>query len=60
MRIDCHVHVVGNGTGGTGCWYRPRGVTRQLAPHLLRTVGLPPSALSGDLDRLYAERLLAR
>jgi predicted TIM-barrel fold metal-dependent hydrolase len=57
MRIDCHVHVVGNGTGGTGCWYRPRGITRLGAPFLLRTVGLPGSALRGDLDRLYADQL---
>ena len=28
MKIDAHVHVVGNGTGGTGCWYSPRGWTR--------------------------------
>ncbi len=58
MRIDCHVHVVGNGTGGTGCWYRPRGLTRFGAPLMLRAVGLPSSALTGDLDRLYAEQLL--
>jgi uncharacterized protein len=58
VRIDCHVHIVGNGTGGTGCWYRPRGLTRYGAPFMLRGVGLPGSALTGDLDRLYAERLL--
>jgi predicted TIM-barrel fold metal-dependent hydrolase len=58
MRIDCHVHVVGNGTGGTGCWYRPRGITRLGAPLLVRAVGLSPEALQGDLDRIYAEQLL--
>ncbi|HEY1111669.1 MAG TPA: amidohydrolase family protein [Opitutaceae bacterium] len=58
MRIDCHVHVVGNGTGGTGCWYQPRGVTRYGAPMMLRAVGLEKSALTGDLDKLYAEQLL--
>lgn len=57
MKIDCHVHVVGNGTGGTGCWYRPRGVTRYGAPWMLRSVGLPRSALTGDLDTLYAEQM---
>jgi hypothetical protein len=25
MKSDLHVHVVGNGFGGSGCWYRPRG-----------------------------------
>lgn len=58
MRIDCHVHVVGNGTGGTGCWYHPRGVTKYGAPLLVRSVGLPASVLKGDLDRIYAEQLL--
>lgn len=57
MRIDCHVHIVGNGVGGTGCWYRPRGITRLGAPLLVRAVGLPPSALKGDLDRLYAAQV---
>lgn len=57
MRLDCHVHIVGNGTGGTGCWYRPRGVTRFGAPFMLREVGLDRSALRGDLDRLYAGQL---
>lgn len=58
MRIDCHVHVVGNGSGGSGCWYRPRGVTRLGAPFMLRGVGLPASALRGDLERLYADQIL--
>ena len=59
MRIDCHLHVVGNGNGGSGCWYRPRGVTRWGAPLMLRNVGLEPAALEGDLETLYAERMLA-
>ncbi len=58
MRIDCHVHVVGNGTGGTGCWYRPRGVTRLGAPLMLRGMGLPRTALTGDLDGVFAEQIL--
>ncbi len=59
MRIDCHVHVVGNGASGSGCWYRPRGVTRWGAPLMLREVGLSRAALSGDLDRIYAGKLLS-
>ena len=58
MKIDGHVHVVGNGTGGTGCWLRPRGFTRYGAPLMLRSVGLPRSVLTGDLDRIYAEQIL--
>ncbi|MFQ5839472.1 MAG: amidohydrolase family protein [Candidatus Methylomirabilales bacterium] len=56
--IDMHVHIVGNGTGGTGCWMRAHGWRRLLAAFMLRHIGLPPSALTGDLDRLYVERLL--
>jgi len=53
-----HVHVVGNGTGGTGCWLRVRGWQRPLAALMLRHIGLPREAMTGDLDRLYVERLL--
>jgi uncharacterized protein len=52
-----HVHVVGNGSAGTGCWLRIRGWHRPLAALMLRHIGLPASALRGDLDRLYTERL---
>src|SRR5207247_5364813 len=56
--IDIHVHVVGNGTGGTGCWLRVGRWHRPLAGLMLRHIGLPASAMKGELDRLYAERLL--
>ncbi len=59
MLIDTHVHLVGNGSSGSGCWYRPHGLTRLAQPFMLGGFGLPASALRGDLDRLYAERLLA-
>lgn len=55
-----HVHVVGNGTGGTGCWVRVSGWHRPLAALMLKSVGLPSNALSGDLEGLYIERLLAQ
>src|SRR5262249_52876595 len=56
--IDAHVHVVGTGAGGTGCWLRITGWRRGMAALMLRHVGLPANALAGDLDRLYVERLL--
>jgi predicted TIM-barrel fold metal-dependent hydrolase len=56
--IDMHVHIVGNGTGGTGCWLRVGPWHRPLASLMLRHIGLPSSAMTGDLDRLYVERLL--
>src|SRR5260221_4095729 len=56
--IDMHVHVVGNGSGGTGCWLRVTGWHRPLANIMLRHIGLPSGTMAGDLDRLYVERLL--
>lgn len=57
MKIDLHVHVVGNGSGGTGCWYRPRGWTRLGEPLMLRSFGLSSSVLGQDLDGQYVARL---
>jgi uncharacterized protein len=59
MRIDCHVHVVGTGTGGSGCWYRPRGLTGIGEPFLVRAVGLRKRDLHGpDFDAIYIGKLL--
>src|SRR4051812_13322823 len=57
MKIDCHVHVVGNGTGGTGCWDWPRGGPPLGAPPVFGRGGLPRPPLRGDLDRIYADQL---
>jgi len=57
--IDAHVHLVGSGSRGTGCWYRPRGAARLLAPFLWRGLGLTGAGVRRDLDGLYVERLLA-
>lgn len=56
--VDAHVHVVGNGSGGSGCWLRASPWRRPFQRLMLRHIGLPQAALSGDLERLYAERLL--
>lgn len=56
--IDMHAHVVGNGSGGTGCWIRPSLWRDPLQKFMCRHIGLPVSALKGDLDRLFAEKLL--
>jgi predicted TIM-barrel fold metal-dependent hydrolase len=58
--VDAHIHIVGNGSSGSGCWLRVRkGVHGLMAKMMLRHIGLPASALSGDLDNLYLNRLLA-
>src|SRR4051812_25942446 len=56
--IDMHVHIVGNGTGGTGCRLVLRSWHKPLAALMVRGVGLPISVLKGDLDALYVAKLL--
>ncbi len=56
--IDMHVHVVGNGSGGTGCWVRTPAWRWPLQAFMARHIGLPIGALKGDLDHLFAERLV--
>ena len=60
MRIDCHVHAIGTGKNGSGCWYRPRGLTRLGQPLLLRSMGLPAAALREDFEAIYEAALLAQ
>ena len=57
-RIDMHVHMVGNGRNGSGGWLRLQGWHRWLAGFMIEQLGLPASSLEGDLENLYAERLL--
>jgi len=57
--IDAHVHIVGTGAGGSGCWLRVPLWHRPLAAFMLQHIGLPISAAgSADFDRVYVERLL--
>jgi hypothetical protein len=57
-RIDMHVHMVGNGAGGSGGWLRLSGWHRWLAGFMLRQLGLPAGALEGDLESIYAGHLV--
>src|SRR6266571_5763130 len=56
--VDMHVHVVGNGSSGSGCWLRVGRWHRPLAALMLRSIGLPRAALNGDLETLYVARLI--
>lgn len=59
--VDAHVHIVGTGAGGTGCWLRADSWLRRLqARLLLGAIGMKPADLRGDFDRLYVEHLRAR
>jgi len=58
VRIDMHVHMVGNGVAGSGAWLRLKGWHRALARFMIRQLGMPASALEHDLEKIYAEHLL--
>ena len=56
--VDMHVHVVGNGSGGAGCWMRASFLQGPMQRFMCRHIGLPMTALKGDLERLFAAKLL--
>lgn len=58
VRVDMHVHMVGNGGSGSGGWLRLKGWHRALAGFMLRQLGMPATALEGDLETIYSEHLL--
>ncbi len=57
--IDAHIHIVGNGASGSGCWLRLSGYRCGLAAFMLRHLGLPRDVTQPDFDEIYVERLLA-
>lgn len=56
--LDFHVHIVGTGASGTGCWLRVSGWHRPLANLMLRHVGMSSDAFERNFDALYVEHLL--
>ena len=58
--LDFHVHIVGTGASGTGCWLRVGGWHRPLAAIMLRGIGMPADAFERNFDALYVEHLLAQ
>ena len=57
-RLDMHVHMVGNGGGGSGGWLRLRGWHRWLAGFMVKQLGFPAAVLERNLEAVYARRLL--
>src|SRR5215210_4453902 len=57
-RIDMHVHMVGNGSDGSGGWLRLSGSHRFLAGFMIRQLQLPAAVLDGDLETFYSQHLL--
>jgi predicted TIM-barrel fold metal-dependent hydrolase len=59
-RLDGHVHLIGDGSAGSGCSLRLDSLARRLqARLLLASAGLPARLLRGGLDHAYADHLLA-
>jgi len=59
-RYDCHVHLVGNGLAGSGCWLKvPGGWHRFLAEFMRRSVGLPTRLDAPEFDAAYVANLVA-
>jgi hypothetical protein len=57
--FDIHVHIIGNGSAGTGCRLELRGLLRSLQMgYMERHMGLPPGTIRADLDRGYVRRLV--
>lgn len=58
-KIDCHVHLVGDGSSGSDCWFElPTLWKRLLGRMMIKGLGLPLSSLKTGLDDLYAENLV--
>ncbi len=57
-RFDGHVHLVGNGLGGSGCWLRLDGLWhRALGEVMRRTIGLEAKASSKEFDESFVRHL---
>ncbi|MFH1283337.1 MAG: amidohydrolase family protein [bacterium] len=57
-KYDIHVHVVGDGSSGSGCWMRLTPWQRLLSKVMLSNIDLPSNALKTNFDVLYADRLI--
>jgi predicted TIM-barrel fold metal-dependent hydrolase len=56
--IDMHVHIVGNGLGGSGCWLRVKGFHRPMAAFMLKHIRLANCGLAHhDFDERYVTHL---
>ncbi len=55
--IDMHVHIVGNGLGGSGCWLKTDVWHQPLYWFMLRHIGAGTSLGAPDFDEAYAIHL---
>jgi predicted TIM-barrel fold metal-dependent hydrolase len=52
-----HVHIVGNGLRGSGCWLKVGTAHRPLAAFMLRHIGIGVSTSAPEFDEAYANHL---
>jgi len=58
-KIDCHVHLVGDGSSGSDCWFKlPKLKDRFLGRMMIKGLGLPRTALKSGMDEMYGENLV--
>jgi uncharacterized protein len=57
-KIDGHVHLVGNGLRGSGCWLRMTGWHRMMGGMMAKMVGMPVRFNHETFDEVYVERLV--
>ena len=55
--IDAHIHIVGNGLRGSGCWLKLGFWHRPLAAYMLRHIGVGVSLSTAEFDEAYANHL---
>jgi hypothetical protein len=58
--LDFHVHIVGTGASGTGCWLRVGFWHRPLAGMMVKGIGMEPDVFDRNFDLLYVEHLLTQ
>lgn len=55
--IDMHVHMVGNGLRGSGCWLRVGAWHKPLATFMLHHIGVGVSTSAPEFDEAYPRHL---
>jgi uncharacterized protein len=58
IKIDCHVHLVGNGKKGSKCWMKMHGWHRMMGFIIQRVISMPVGINHDDFDEIYVRELV--
>ena len=59
MRIDGHVHFVGDGSNGSGCWLRSSTLLDRIVEPIVKAqAGISKSSRQLGIDQAYEQRLI--